>query len=98
MNKGTLKRRYIFKSLALLSVFLTNLPVFPQTNSLDIPYDLKGDQLGMKLADFKSKYHHIPAGDFRPGPFCSDDYPAALGTEASDAGMGVEIFRGIDKK
>jgi hypothetical protein len=39
------------------------------------PYELKGNRLGMSLSDFKTRYFHVPTGDTRPGPFCSDAYP-----------------------
>lgn len=35
-------------------------------------YDLKGDQLGMSLAEFKAKYHRVVSGHDQPAPFSSD--------------------------
>lgn len=43
----------------------------PQSTLPAAPYELKGDQLGMSLTDFKTKHYHLPEGD----PKCSDDYP-----------------------
>lgn len=38
-------------------------------------FDLKGDKLGMTLAEFKQKHHRrVPSSD-RIAPFCSDEFP-----------------------
>ncbi|MEM6798602.1 MAG: hypothetical protein AAF589_03730, partial [Planctomycetota bacterium] len=36
------------------------------------PFDLKGDPLGMSLAEFKTKYAREVPGHSQPAPFCSD--------------------------
>lgn len=37
-----------------------------------LPYSVKGDTLGMSLAEFKAKYRHGVEGDRREAPFTSD--------------------------
>ncbi|MCC6492543.1 MAG: hypothetical protein IT424_05935 [Pirellulales bacterium] len=58
-----------------------------------IPYDLKGDQLGMSLADFKQKYHRPIQGHHKPAPFTSEDAPGKsidmLLTEPWHSGAGI---------
>jgi len=45
-----------------------------KTISTDPPHELKGDQLGMSLSDFKKK-HFRKAAKHETAPFCSDEYP-----------------------
>lgn len=43
-----------------------------------VPYELKGFVVGEStLSDFKTKFHHVPNGDKRVAPLCSDDFPEA---------------------
>jgi hypothetical protein len=56
-----------------------------------LPYELKGDRLGMTLADFKSKYARTVGG--MKMPYCSDMAPgqanAALRSEPWHAAAGI---------
>jgi hypothetical protein len=74
------------KALLRFALLLCSMPIMCQE-----PYELKGDKLGSSLADFKQKYHHIPEGDKRSGPPCSDEYPLQ-NIEASK--VGDHIFQG----
>ena len=55
------------------------------------PYSLKGDEVGMRLSDFKRKYRR--AVDNRYAPFCSDENPgqkmATLMTESWHAAANI---------
>lgn len=50
-----------------------------ETNQLTVepkePYEFKGDQLGMRLEDFKKKYHRTVDGHDLPAPFTSESKP-----------------------
>jgi hypothetical protein len=52
-------------------------PKQPMERKPEVPYELKGDKLGMTLQDFKMKYRHKVQGDPREAPFTSDQRDAA---------------------
>ena len=79
--------RTLLFNLAFAFIIESAIPVLAQTVSPAVPYDLKGDQLGMSITDFKTKYYHMPDGDPKPAPFCSDDYP--LGKVGGDLAKNV---------
>lgn len=90
--------RHTLQLLALCVYIIQTSSAFPQTAippASSVPYELKGDQLGMTLVDFKAKYHHVSAGDSRPGPFCSDDYPDASmqGIDPTERRAGIVACR-----
>lgn len=46
-----------------------------ESESSALPYDLKGDRLGMSLDEFKRKHHRVVPGHNETAPVCSDSRP-----------------------
>lgn len=62
----------MFGRALLLPLFLL-MPTLAEAQ----PFDLKGDQLGMSLGEFKEKYNRVVKGSVTPAPFCSSDRPGS---------------------
>lgn len=66
--------REVIKSVAALATAdEKNAPSKSKDGVGAEPYELKGDRLGMALADFKMKYHRAIKSDTRTAPFTSED-------------------------
>jgi len=64
----------------------------PEPKKPDLPYDLKGDRLGMSLEDFKTKYRHKVQGDPREAPSCSDQRGDAARESEPVSTLGEESW------
>ena len=65
----------VIRSVAKLSEWQEQGATTSPGNPSKEPYELKGDQLGMSLFDFKNKYHREVAGHNEPAPFSSEYRP-----------------------
>jgi hypothetical protein len=59
------------------------------TSYADQTYELKGDTLGMTLADFRAKYARSLGPTETPAPMCSDTSPTALYVKLPVTGIGI---------
>ena len=68
----------LIRSIATLSQLQEQGALLNDDERSTVPYEFKGDRLGMDLEEFKRKYHRKVKGDPRPAP-CSSEYNPRYG-------------------